>query len=167
VLRCRPCDFRLQQHEDACHCRCRRLEGCPECGGEMRIIAFITEGPVIREILDYLDEPTSPPRLTPARGPPLWRCTTVLRTLSIRKRNPCRTTSSISALRGSGKTKSLARRGRHVPVTTWAANVRRTGRHRHRQRSCWGMFFRSGQESSGRNPRFIQATFAWIASKWH
>ena len=45
---------------------------CPKCGGEMRIIAFITEGPVIREILGHLGEPTSPPRLAPARGPPLW-----------------------------------------------------------------------------------------------
>jgi hypothetical protein len=45
---------------------------CPKCGGEMRIIAFITEGPVIREILGHLGEPTSAPRLAPARGPPLW-----------------------------------------------------------------------------------------------
>ena len=45
---------------------------CPKCGGEMRIIAFITEGAVIREILGHLGEPTSPPRLMPARSPPLW-----------------------------------------------------------------------------------------------
>ena len=45
---------------------------CPKCGGDMRIIAFITEGPVIREILDHLGEPSSAPRLAPARGPPLW-----------------------------------------------------------------------------------------------
>ncbi len=45
---------------------------CPRCGGEMRIIAFITEAVVIREILGHLGEPTSPPRLLPARGPPLW-----------------------------------------------------------------------------------------------
>jgi hypothetical protein len=45
---------------------------CPKCGGEMRIIAFITEAIVIREILSHLGEPTSPPRLRPARGPPLW-----------------------------------------------------------------------------------------------
>ena len=45
---------------------------CPKCGGKMRIIAFITEGTAIREILAHLDEPTSPPRLMPARGPPLW-----------------------------------------------------------------------------------------------
>ena len=45
---------------------------CPQCGGEMKIIAFITEAVAIREILDHLGEPTSPPRLLPARGPPLW-----------------------------------------------------------------------------------------------
>ncbi len=45
---------------------------CPKCGGEMRIIAFITEAVAIREILGRLGEPTSPPRLKPARGPPLW-----------------------------------------------------------------------------------------------
>jgi hypothetical protein len=45
---------------------------CPKCGGEMRIIAFITEAVVIREILGYLGEPTTPPRLMPAREPPLW-----------------------------------------------------------------------------------------------
>ena len=45
---------------------------CPRCGGAMRIIAFITEGPVIRKILDHLGEPTSAPTLAPARGPPLW-----------------------------------------------------------------------------------------------
>ncbi len=38
----------------------------------MRIIAFITEAAVTREILDHLGVPTSPPRLLPARGPPLW-----------------------------------------------------------------------------------------------
>ena len=45
---------------------------CPKCGGDMRIIAFINEGPVIREILGHLGEPISAPPLAPARGPPLW-----------------------------------------------------------------------------------------------
>ena len=48
---------------------------CPKCGGEMKIIAFITEAMVIREILGHLGEPTSPPGLLPARGPPLWEMT--------------------------------------------------------------------------------------------
>ncbi|EXI81077.1 MAG: hypothetical protein AW10_01420 [Candidatus Accumulibacter appositus] len=38
----------------------------------MRIIAFIAEAVVIRQILDHLGEPTSRPRLLPARGSPLW-----------------------------------------------------------------------------------------------
>ncbi len=45
---------------------------CSRCGGEMRIIAFITEAVVVRDILAHLGEATSPPRLMPARGPPLW-----------------------------------------------------------------------------------------------
>ena len=65
---------------------------CPRSGGAMRIIAFITEGPplsprgrlyhrgaafitegpVIRAIRGHLGEPKQPPRLRPARGPPLW-----------------------------------------------------------------------------------------------
>lgn len=45
---------------------------CSKCGGDMRIIAFINEGPVIRQILGHLGEPISAPILTPARGPPLW-----------------------------------------------------------------------------------------------
>ena len=38
----------------------------------MRIIAFITEAAVVRDILIHLGEPTAPPRSAPARGPPLW-----------------------------------------------------------------------------------------------
>ena len=38
----------------------------------MRIIAFITDGPTVRDILAHLGEPTAPPRIAPARGPPLW-----------------------------------------------------------------------------------------------
>jgi hypothetical protein len=45
---------------------------CPRCGGEMRIIAFIIDAGAVRDILTPLGEPTSPPRLMPARAPPLW-----------------------------------------------------------------------------------------------
>ncbi len=45
---------------------------CPKCGGEIRIIAFLTEASAVREILSHLGEPTSPPPIAPARGPPLW-----------------------------------------------------------------------------------------------
>jgi hypothetical protein len=41
-----------------------------------RIIAFITYSADIRQILEHIGAetkpPTEPPRITPARGPPLW-----------------------------------------------------------------------------------------------
>ena len=45
---------------------------CPNCGGEMRILAFITDAPTVRDLLAHLGEPIAPPRIAPARGPPLW-----------------------------------------------------------------------------------------------
>ena len=45
---------------------------CPRCGGELRIIAFITAALVVQKILAHLGEPTSAPRLAKARAPPLW-----------------------------------------------------------------------------------------------
>lgn len=45
---------------------------CPICGGQMRIIAFITHSADIRQILAHIGVQTEPPRITPARGPPLW-----------------------------------------------------------------------------------------------
>jgi hypothetical protein len=43
---------------------------CPGCGGDIRLIAFITESEPIRKILKALGEPLEPPSLAPARGPP-------------------------------------------------------------------------------------------------
>ena len=45
---------------------------CPICGGQMRIIAFITHSADIRQILEHIGVETELPRITPARGPPLW-----------------------------------------------------------------------------------------------
>ena len=45
---------------------------CPMCGGQMRLIAFITDGMQIRQILDYIGMDSEPPHISPARGPPLW-----------------------------------------------------------------------------------------------
>ena len=45
---------------------------CPICGGQMRIIAFITYSVDIRQILEHIGVDAEPPRITPARGPPLW-----------------------------------------------------------------------------------------------
>ena len=43
---------------------------CPACGGDIRVIAFITDPAPIRKILTYLGEPLEPLPLAPARGPP-------------------------------------------------------------------------------------------------
>jgi hypothetical protein len=43
---------------------------CPACGGDIRLIAFITEPGTIRKILTHLGEPLEPPPVSPARGPP-------------------------------------------------------------------------------------------------
>ena len=43
---------------------------CPACGGDIRLISFITEPGPIRKILTHLGEPLEPPPLSPARGPP-------------------------------------------------------------------------------------------------
>jgi hypothetical protein len=40
---------------------------CRHCGGQVRVIAFITDAPSIHAILNHLGEPTSPPQ-----SPPLW-----------------------------------------------------------------------------------------------
>ena len=45
---------------------------CPMCGGQMRIIAFITHSADIRQMLDHIGVQSEPPNIAPARGPPLW-----------------------------------------------------------------------------------------------
>ena len=45
---------------------------CPGCGAEMRIIAFVTATAQVQRILKHIGEPSTPPRIAPARGPPLW-----------------------------------------------------------------------------------------------
>lgn len=45
---------------------------CPVCGGQMRIIAFITHSADICQILDHIGVEAEPPRIAPVRGPPLW-----------------------------------------------------------------------------------------------
>lgn len=44
----------------------------PMCGGQMRLIAFITEGTQIRKILEHIGVDSQAPQIAPARGPPLW-----------------------------------------------------------------------------------------------
>jgi hypothetical protein len=45
---------------------------CPQCGTEMRIVAFITDASTVQQILDHIGEPALPPRIAPAREPPPW-----------------------------------------------------------------------------------------------
>jgi hypothetical protein len=45
---------------------------CPNCGGPMRLIAFITHSADIRQILNHIGVESEPPHISPARGPPLW-----------------------------------------------------------------------------------------------
>jgi hypothetical protein len=43
---------------------------CPACGGERRVLAFLTDPPTVRAVLVHLGLPDRPPPLSPARGPP-------------------------------------------------------------------------------------------------
>ena len=45
---------------------------CPICGGQVWLIAFITEGAQIKRILEHIGVDSEPPHISPARGPPLW-----------------------------------------------------------------------------------------------
>lgn len=45
---------------------------CPICHAPMRIIAFINDADSVRRILDHIGESAIPPKIAPARGPPLW-----------------------------------------------------------------------------------------------
>ena len=44
---------------------------CPNCGGDIRLISFITQPETIRKILTHVGEPLEPPPVAPARGPPV------------------------------------------------------------------------------------------------
>ena len=39
----------------------------------MRLIAYITEGTQTGKILEHIGVDSEPPRIAPARGPPLWQ----------------------------------------------------------------------------------------------
>lgn len=43
---------------------------CPFCGGKHKLIALITDGAVVRRILEHLGLPPTAPTLAPARSPP-------------------------------------------------------------------------------------------------
>jgi len=76
---------------------------CPQCGGTMRIIAFIDDPTEVKKILTHLGEPTAAPywRRRAARrcGRQRNRAT---RATPTRLPNRCQSSNSISASRGSG-----------------------------------------------------------------
>jgi hypothetical protein len=45
---------------------------CPQCGDELKIVAFLTEADPIQRILIYIGEPVTQPRIATARAPPDW-----------------------------------------------------------------------------------------------
>ncbi|WPL22773.1 transposase [Thiorhodovibrio frisius] len=45
---------------------------CPNCGADMRIIAFISEAVPVEQILTHIGDPPRPPPISPACGPPAW-----------------------------------------------------------------------------------------------
>lgn len=43
---------------------------CPWCGGRRKLIALLTDGAVVRKILEHLGLPATAATLAPARSPP-------------------------------------------------------------------------------------------------
>ena len=43
------------------------IELCPKCGGQLRVIAAITQPDVIQKILDHVHQQQAPPRQPPRR----------------------------------------------------------------------------------------------------
>jgi len=101
---------------------------CPNCGADMRLIAFITEAAPVERILTHIGEPPRPPLITPARPCAALSCSAWVpaRTILVRSfaasaqlthppgtmlprrcrtgissNSPSRTSKSISALPGS------------------------------------------------------------------
>jgi hypothetical protein len=48
------------------------LAACETCGGRMRLLSLVKNPDSIARFLESLGEPTEPPPLAPARGPPFW-----------------------------------------------------------------------------------------------
>lgn len=55
------------------------VEQCARCGARMRLRALITAAQSIERFLRHIGEPTEPPTLSPARGPPFFKSRVVRR----------------------------------------------------------------------------------------
>jgi len=53
---------------------CKGRAVCPSCNSRRMVAtaAHLTDPAAVRDILAHLGEPTAPPRIAPARGPPRW-----------------------------------------------------------------------------------------------
>jgi hypothetical protein len=66
-------------------------------GRQMRIIAFLTAAPAAKTILGHLREPTTPPEVARAPGPPLWDPVAEPAPVGMTPQHPCPRSSSTSA----------------------------------------------------------------------
>jgi hypothetical protein len=62
-----------QSGRSRCHIRIRfPALVCSYSSANIRIVAFIAEAAPVQRILTHIGEPTQPPPIAPARGPPAW-----------------------------------------------------------------------------------------------
>jgi hypothetical protein len=57
------------------------VEQCARCGARLRLRALVTAAQSIERFLRHIGEPTEPPTLSPARGPPFFKTRVVRRKL--------------------------------------------------------------------------------------
>ena len=57
------------------------VERCSKCGGRLKLRALVITAAGIRRYLRWLGEPSEPPALAPARGPPFFQSVALRRKL--------------------------------------------------------------------------------------
>ncbi len=122
---------------------------CPNCGGDVRLIAFITEPGPIRKILTHLSEPLEPPPVSPARGPPTdWGELAQAHD----DRNVFQATDRRAAC--DRHPQLVTRVGRKAPKPQdWRTGRRSAPRRKNRHRRKWVAFRATGSGRPGRSPR--------------
>lgn len=114
----------------------RRASGRPICGGQMRIIAFISHSADIQHMLDHIGVDSEAPHIAPARG---RRCgmTAIRRRVMAAKSGQIgtwqhhryRSTRSINASTGRGGSQRLRERKQRSPRGLACQNRRYAGPH--------------------------------------